>query len=70
MERRSRCTEAELGSAGIRKNGLHASTEPKQEPVADDALWLWGRLNDFERVGILTKSPSDLSDGAVTGPLY
>ena len=28
----------------------------KQEPVEDDALWLWGRLLDFERRGLLTRS--------------
>ena len=25
----------------------------KEEPVEDDALWLWGRLLDFERRGLL-----------------
>jgi len=28
----------------------------KAEPVEDDALWLWGRLLDFERRGLLTRS--------------
>lgn len=25
-----------------------APTKPKRNPVSDDALWLWGRLRDFE----------------------
>ena len=29
--------------------------ERKQEPVEEDALWLWGRLLDFERRGLLTR---------------
>ena len=27
---------------------------------ADDALWLWGRLRDFERDGLLAKAPADV----------
>jgi hypothetical protein len=27
-------------------------------PVSDDALWLWGRLCDFEREGVLEKDPN------------
>jgi hypothetical protein len=26
-----------------------ATIPPKEEPKADEALWLWGRLKDFER---------------------
>jgi hypothetical protein len=26
-------------------------------PVSDDALWLWGRLRDFERHGLLDQDP-------------
>jgi hypothetical protein len=33
---------------------------PKRKPVADDALWLWGRLNDFVRDGLLAKEPEDV----------
>jgi hypothetical protein len=29
--------------------------KPKPTPVEDDALWLWGRLLEFERRGILTR---------------
>jgi hypothetical protein len=31
--------------------------DPKRVPVAADALWLWGRLHDFERDGLLGKEP-------------
>lgn len=34
-----------------------ASPQPK---VSDEALWLWGRLRDFERMGYLTISPATL----------
>lgn len=38
-------------------NGIiRATSEPKRSPVAADALWLWGRLQDFERT-VLAKSP-------------
>lgn len=40
-------------TAGI----IRAATEPKREPVSADALWLWGRLKDFERNGLLAKEP-------------
>ena len=36
-------------TAGI----IRAAAEPKQNPVSDEALWLWGRLLDFERNGML-----------------
>jgi hypothetical protein len=29
-------------------------------PVDDRALWLWGRLKDFERLGVLDAEPDDL----------
>ncbi len=42
-------------------NGIiKATTAPKTNPVGDDALWLWGRLKDFERDGLLAKEPSDV----------
>jgi hypothetical protein len=32
-------------------NGIiRATQEPKPNPVSPDALWLWGRLRDFDRV--------------------
>ncbi|MDX0610876.1 hypothetical protein [Sinorhizobium medicae] len=43
--------------------------ETKREPiVADDALWLWGRLRDFERQGYFSKDPSTLLNG-MTDPM-
>jgi hypothetical protein len=42
------------------KGIIKATSEPKVNPVAEDALWLWGRLNDFERNGMLQKNPSDV----------
>lgn len=37
--------------------------EPTKEPTPDDrALWLWGRLMDFERQGLLSLDPRDLFD--------
>lgn len=36
-------------------------SRPKPEKVMDQAaLWLWGRLKDFERDGVLSKDPSHL----------
>ena len=36
-------------------------TEPSgPTPVDDRALWLWGRLKDFERLGVLDAEPDDL----------
>jgi hypothetical protein len=29
-------------------------------PVAAEALWLWGRLHDFERDGLLSREPPDV----------
>lgn len=45
-------------TAGI----IAAATPPKPEtvPVAAEALWLWGRLNDFERDGLLDRAPVDV----------
>jgi hypothetical protein len=48
---------AEMPStAGI----ISAYEKPKVTPVSADALWLWGRLRDFERDGLLGKSPQCL----------
>ena len=38
----------------------HTPPEPERVPVAAAALWLWGRLNDFERDGLLTARPADV----------
>jgi hypothetical protein len=39
--------------------GLIADETP-MTPVDDRALWLWGRLKDFERLGVLDADPDDL----------
>lgn len=43
-------------TAGI----IRANAEPKSNPVSNDALWLWGRLLDFERNGMLRKDPAEV----------
>jgi hypothetical protein len=46
---------ARPSTAGI----IAGTTPPKLDtiPVSPQALWLWGRLRDFERDGLLTKEP-------------
>lgn len=41
-------------------NGIIRETKPKSEiiPVSEEALWLCGRLKDFERKGLLDKPPA------------
>jgi hypothetical protein len=42
-------------------NGIiRASMSPKRKPVSTEALWLWGRLRDFERDGLLAKEPREV----------
>jgi hypothetical protein len=38
---------------------ISSTTPPKPDviPVSAQALWLWGRLKDFERDGLLSKEP-------------
>ena len=36
------------------------AAEPVRDPVSDDALWLWGRLRDFERHGLLDQQPREV----------
>lgn len=46
-------------------NGIiaaHAQPEPKDK-VGPAALWLWGRLRDFERDGLLDLDPNDVVEG-------
>ena len=40
---------------------LSAHSEPKQGQVDKRALWLWGRLLDFEREGLLVADPNQLT---------
>jgi len=37
-------------------------------PVAAEALWLWGRLHDFERLGLLAMSPAEVL-ATMTAPM-
>jgi hypothetical protein len=42
-------------------NGIiQAAFPPKPKPVSPEALWLWGRLRDFQRDGMLDKDPVDV----------
>lgn len=43
-------------TAGI----IRAAAEPKPNPVSTEALWLWGRLRDFERDGLLDAEPATI----------
>jgi hypothetical protein len=36
---------------------ITATAEPKDNPVADDAAWLWGKLKAFQSHGLLDKDP-------------
>lgn len=50
---------------------LKRAIQPEVEDkpiVADDALWLWGRLRDFERQGYFSKDPRSLLNG-MTDPM-
>lgn len=49
------------GEAKPTTNGIIAAAAPKKVmPVASDALWLWGRLRDFQRGGLLDKQALDV----------
>jgi hypothetical protein len=56
--------EFEASFAGPDKpstNGILLAHAPPQTKTMDDrALWLWGRLMDFERDGLLDADPNDL----------
>jgi len=45
-------------TAGIIRDAIPPS--PEQVPVSNEALWLWGRLRDFEQDGLLKKDPADV----------
>ena len=47
--------EAKPSTNGIISSQKAEGKPPKVTPVANDALWLWGRLRDFERDGFLTQ---------------
>jgi hypothetical protein len=42
-------------------NGIINSAAPATiNPVSAEALWLWGRLRDFERMGLLATTPTEV----------
>jgi hypothetical protein len=42
-------------------NGIiKANATPTRDPVSIEALWLWGRLRDFQRDGLLNKTPLEI----------
>lgn len=47
-------------------SGILAAASPAKppsiEPMDEQALWLWGRLRDFERDGLLNRLPSEVLD--------
>ncbi len=49
--------EAALAGPGKPSTSGIISDRPRQEPMDPQALWVWGRLRDFERVGLLEKDP-------------
>jgi hypothetical protein len=50
------------------KGILRSAAEPPKRVAAPDAIWLWGRLLDFERDGLLDKSPSEVIE-TMTDPM-
>jgi hypothetical protein len=56
-------TEETPTTAGV----LRAHTEPQSQHMDNRALWVWGRLQDFEREGILDENPSELFDAMLAG---
>lgn len=45
-------------TAGIIRDAM--PPDPERVPVSSEALWLWGRLLDFERNGLLGLDPADV----------
>ena len=42
-------------------NGIiRSNMAPKRNPVSTEALWIWGRLRDFERDGFFTREPGEV----------
>jgi hypothetical protein len=53
-------TSGLLHRHGVREREWQASLRVPPQPVDDRALWLWGRLQDFERMGVLDADPPEL----------
>jgi transposase-like protein len=49
----------------VKVTTVEAQPEPAAAPVQveSDALWLWGRLKDFDRRGILLQEPREVMEG-------
>ena len=43
-------------------SGIIARAAPPVKPIDERALWIWGRLRDFERDGLLAANPRELLD--------
>jgi hypothetical protein len=54
--------DAVKSSAKPTTNGIIAAhaPSPERDAMKTKALWLWGRLQDFEREGLLDECPADL----------
>ena len=50
----------ESALAGPEKPSTSGIIAPKKEPMDPDALWLWGRLRDFEKKAILERDFDDV----------
>jgi hypothetical protein len=44
------------------KGLLRELQKPKERPATPEGLWLWGRLHDFDRNGLLAKSPDEVME--------
>ena len=55
-------------TAGVLRAATAVESTAPRQTVSSDALWLWGRLKDFERDGLLDKSPSDVIE-TMTDPM-
>jgi hypothetical protein len=45
---------------GILRSVKEEESPVKRNPVSSEALWLWGRLLDFERDGLLDQKPEEV----------
>jgi hypothetical protein len=53
--------EAALAAPRPTTSGILMGTiDEARSPVEDGALWLWGRLQDFERNGLLDRDPAEV----------
>jgi hypothetical protein len=59
---RGRKKPATTGIITAHRSDQPKTDQPKKNAVDDDALWLWGRLLDFERDGLLDRNPNDVCE--------